>query len=477
MKLKKEDFLERTRKILGLPVYLLLFACFSLAQTGAPGGPGQDAQWATAGKQGVGTSANLESKVWLTLAQGVMTEVYYPDVTVANVHQLQFVVFNPTTRKVETEQADATHRISPEDSNLAFFQTNTAKSGEWEIRKNYVTDPERHTVMLSLTFSAKNKDLKLFLYYDPSIDNSGLHDTAWSENGVLYAADKNAATALIADSGFGDSVSNGFLGTSDGLKQLRETGKITNYDRAADGNVVQTAEVKLKLGFDTKEGRWTSAHYFALGFGKTAGEANEAAQGSLARGFVKIWQQSARGWADYIKTLRKVDPKYQTQFNMAAMQLKAHEDKTVRGANIASLTVPWGGGANANENNIGGYHLIWSRDLYQVATAYMALGDKDAAVRALDFLFRVQQKPDGSFPQNSYLDGKPFWGSLQHDEVAYPLILAYQLGRTDKATYENHVKKAADFIVRTGPKTPQERWEEEGGYSPSTIAAEIAGLV
>ena len=106
----------------------------------------------------------------------------------------------------------------------------------------------------------------------------------------------------------------------------------------------------------------------------------------------------------------------------------------------------------------------------------MALGDKAAADRALDFLFNVQQKPDGSFPQNSYLDGKPFWGSLQMDEVAFPLILAYQFGRYDKATWENHVKKAADFIVKNGPKTPQERWEEEGGYSPSTIAAEIAGL-
>ena len=178
-----------------------------------------------------------------------------------------------------------------------------------------------------------------------------------------------------------------------------------------------------------------------------------------------------------LKICRKIDAKYQAQFNMAAMILKAHEDKTKRGANIASLTVPWGGGDNANENNIGGYHLIWSRDLYQVATAFMALGDKDAAIRALDFLFNVQQKPDGSFPQNSYLDGKPFWGSLQLDEVAFPLILAYQLGRNDKKTWENHVKKAADFIVKNGPATPQERWEEEGGYSPSTIAAEIAGLV
>ncbi len=78
-----------------------------------------------------------------------------------------------------------------------------------------------------------------------------------------------------------------------------------------------------------------------------------------------------------LKRCRKSMPKYQAQFNMAAMILKAHEDKTKRGANIASLTIPWGGGENANENTVGGYHLIWSRDLYQVATAFMALGDKD----------------------------------------------------------------------------------------------------
>src|SRR5437016_6618579 len=104
------------------------------------------------------------------------------------------------------------------------------------------------------------------------------------------------------------------------------------------------------------------------------------------------------------------------------------------------------------------------------------MGDKEAADRALSYLFNVQQKPDGSFPQNSWLDGRPFWGSLQLDEVSYPLVLAYQLGRTDKESFVKHVRPAADFIVRRGPFTQQERWEEKGGYSPSTIAAEIAGL-
>jgi glucoamylase len=107
----------------------------------------------------------------------------------------------------------------------------------------------------------------------------------------------------------------------------------------------------------------------------------------------------------------------------------------------------------------------------------MAMGDRAAAERALEYLFKVQQKPDGSFPQNSWLDGRPFWGSLQLDEVAYPLLLAHDLGRTDAGTWKAHIRPAAEFIVARGPASPQERWEEEGGYSPSTIAAEIAGLI
>ena len=161
---------------------------------------------------------------------------------------------------------------------------------------------------------------------------------------------------------------------------------------------------------------------------------------------------------------------------MAAMVVKAFEDKTVRGGNIASLSVPWGGDGNGNTGGTG-YRMVWSRDLYHVFTAFLAIGDRAAAERALEFLFKIQQKEDGSFPQNSGLDGKQGWGSLQMDEVGYPLIMAWQIGKFDKETYEKHVKKAADFIVAKGPFSPQERWEERPGYSPSTIAAQIAGLV
>jgi glucoamylase len=157
------------------------------------------------------------------------------------------------------------------------------------------------------------------------------------------------------------------------------------------------------------------------------------------------------------------------------MVLAASEDKTYRGAYIASPTMPWVWGTGL-ENPSGAYHLVWARDLYEIATALIADGDRAGAERALSYLFNRQQKPDGSFPQNSTVDGTPHWTNTQLDEVADPIILAWQLGHDDAATY-SHVKKAADYIVANGPATPQERWENQGGWSPATIAAEIAALV
>jgi glucoamylase len=232
----------------------------------------------------------------------------------------------------------------------------------------------------------------------------------------------------------------------------------------ATGNVVQLGQLKGKQCT------------LALGFGETAAQAAGAARSSLARGFEAVKSEYEVGWQRYVATLPRI-AKHQRQFNMAAMVLKGLEDKTFRGASIASPSTPWGGGPNANEPTVSGYHGVWARDLYHVATAFDAMGDRATALRLLDYLFRVQQKRDGSFPQNSWVDGRPIGGGLQMDRVALPLILAYQLGRNDKTTWARHIKPAADFILRRGPRTDQDRWEEKPGYSPATIAAEIAGLV
>jgi len=358
----------------------------------------QDAHWPTAAKNGFATSNTLASKVWFTLADGVMTEVFYPTIDMPSVKSLQFQVVMGS--KIENEIDDTVHRLElPNASSLTFRQVNRAKTGAYTISNTYVTDPRRSSVLIRVEFDTST-NAQLYVDYDPL---------------------SNAKSALISTCGFPK------------LEQRQCT--------------------------------------LALGFGETRAKSVATARASLARGFGAVKREYETGWQKYVATL-PVIPKHQQQFNMAAMVLKGLEDKTYRGAVIASPSTPWGGGPNAT-----GYHAVWSRDLYHVATAFDALGDRSTANRLLDYLFRVQQKLDGSFPQNSYVDGRPIGRGLQMDQVAWPLVLAYQLKRDDRKSWLNHIKPAADFIVLHGPRTDQDRWEEKPGYSPATIAAQIAGLV
>jgi len=469
----------------------VIFSAAIAAQTTAPGAPGKDAEWLSAAKQAIGTSANPESKVWFTLANGVLTEVLYPNVQTANVQMLQFVVVNPKTKKVETEWDDAHHRIKAlRPDSLSFQQINTAKSGQWTITKTYTTDTETDSLLIEVRFQPKIRGLNLYVYYDPSLANSGMKDRGYAPAprivmGPDRGPSRQESLGPTLDFGLGSSdgqtsslllfsspiaeMTSGYSGTSDGLEQIKKYGRIQDpYWKTEEGNVAQMARI-------VRPARFTAVLSFGIEDRYSGLHEHANARASQEKGFAKAQTEYDKSWNDFVKTLPKVDPQYQTQFNMAAMVLKALEDKSARGGNVASLSVPWGGGGNGNTGGTG-YRMVWSRDLYHVFTAYLAIGDKAAAERALDFLFKVQQQPDGSFPQNSGLNGKDGWGSLQMDEVGYPLVMAWQLGRFDKDTW-SHVKKSADFIVAKGPFSPQERWEERPGYSPSTIAAQIAGLV
>ncbi len=449
-------------------IALLVFTCFfsvAVSAQSAPGGPGAGSSWSSGAKEGVGTSATWKSRVWFTLQGGVLTEVYYPRLDVANVRTLEFAVSDG--RSVWLESKDLTHSIERIDERALFFrQTSRHPRGLFSLTKTYATDPARDTLLIDLTFASTRAGYDLYLLYDPSLNNTGSGDTGRSEDGVLLAFKPEIATALLSSVGFAQ-LSNGFAGASDGLTDLLLHKKLTwTYARAENGNVVQAARLPRRAHFT-----------LALGFGINPAQAIENARASLRRGFLAVRNDYVRGWSSYLRGLRHVKESYRKQFQMAAMVLKAHEDKTYHGAMIASMSIPWGFANKADKADVGGYHLVWSRDLYEVATALLAMGDRAAAERALDYLFRVQQKSDGSFPQNSWLDGRPYWTSIQMDEISYPIILAWQLGRTDRETWQKHVRPAAEYVMKNGPRTQQERWEEEEGYSPSTIAAEIAGLV
>ena len=433
------------------------------AQT-APGGPGELPSWTPASKDGIGTSLTTQSKVWFTLGGGILTEVYYPRVDVADTRGLEFAVQDGSRLLIESrDMRHAIERVDPRA--LVFRQTSRDATGRISITKTYVTDPDRNTLLMDVRFTAP-AGAALYVLYHPALGNTGYGDTGSSEPGALEAQEGNIASALMASTGF-THMSSGFAGVNDGYRDLLLHHRLTlTYARADSGNVVQVAQV-------TRPAHFT----LALGFGTSTDEARTAAQGSLARGFASARAAYARGWSTYLSSLRHVQPAYQAEFDLAAMVVRAHEDKTYRGAIIASMSIPWGLAVASDKPNVGGYHLVWARDLYEAATSLMVAGDSATATRALRYLFDVQQKPDGSFPQNSWLDGRPYWPGQQMDENSYPIVLAWQLGVTDSATWQKHIRPAAEYVMAHGPATQQERWEEVGGYSPSTIAAEIAGLV
>ena len=475
----------RTTTRLTVAPLLALGCAFALAAAPAgtpaapPGGPGQQATWASADKHGFGTARDQHSPVWFTLGRGGLTEVYYPDLGTPSARDLRFVVTDGRTfAELDGEAADQRTSLADPRS-LTYRQVGTERAGRWRITKTFVTDPDRATVLAQVSFeSLTGRPYQVYALYDPALANTGMDDTGRSAGPALVAADARAASGLVAAPAF-TATGSGYLGSSDGWTDLRTDFRMDwRYAAAPAGNIVQTGRTAL-TGLPGRQ-RLT----LALGFGRDDATALRTATASLRHGFPATAARYAAGWHAYVRSLKAPPLRDSAVYLTSVMSLAAHEDKTYRGAYVASPTMPWAWGSSPDlENPSGAYHLVWARDLYEIATGLLAAGDRAGAQRALDYLFTRQQRPDGSFPQNSLVDGSPHWTGLQLDEVADPILLAWQLGRRDAATW-SHVKRAADFLLswrddagHTAPYTPQERWENQAGYSPASIAAQIAGLV
>ncbi len=434
----------------------------------APGAPGANATWTSADKHGFGTSATTASHVWFTLGQGGMTEVFYPDLGTPSVRTLDLVVSDGKTF-AERDSAASRRAVQPL-GDLVYRQVDE-EPGRFRVVKTYSTDPARDVVRVAVRLtSLSGRKLSAYAVLDPSLSNNGMDDSGTSTRHALVAGDASMGSAMVASPQF-TRTSSGYLGASDGYTDLQDFHMDWTYTSAPDGNVVQTGRTQLT---GLRGGRRTT---LAVGFGSGPAAARSAARASLADSTAQ--QAYARGWARYLAGLKRPPAAAnRALYETSVMTLAASEDKTYRGAYVASPTMPWAWGTGL-ENPSGAYHLVWARDLYQIASALLAAGDTAGARRAVDYLFDRQQKPDGSFPQNSTVDGTPHWTNLQLDEVALPIVLAWQTGQTGGALYRDHIKRAADFLVSYpgAPDTPQDRWENQGGYSPGTTAAEIAGLV
>ncbi|WP_370936909.1 glycoside hydrolase family 15 protein [Amycolatopsis sp. cg13] len=459
------------------------------------GGP---ASWTTGDKSALGTAAGTASPVWFTVAKGVASEVFYPRADVANMQDMQYVVTDGKSF-VDLERDATEHVVSmPDEKALEYTITNTAKNGRYRITTTYVTDSGRPTLLTRTRFqSLDGGQYQVYLLANPSMAGGAANDiAAWDGTGLtasgtedLFGAKTTVASALRVSTGF-VAHDNGYSGAaSDCLVDLRAHQRLTNqFDSTNSGNVVQCGQIPV--GQD-------STFSVALGYGSDAPGAAAAADGSLASGFDNLEQAYRRGWEGYVGSVKATpgsvagDERQRRAYYVALMALHAAEDKTHRGASVAGLATPWGDVVNGDVLN-DGYHRVWGRDLYQQATGLLAAGDAAQAKRMAQFLWSSQwisaptqgdgtTYPAGAFPRYSPVSGvqgatpQQLGCCEQLDQDSDAIILAWMTGLTDAATYAR-VKVTAEHIRTSGPATT-ERWEEQYGRSPSSIAAEVAGLV
>ena len=512
--------LDRRHRARVLPI--LSATCLSLAAlipvtglgatapTLAPGGPGALSHFDLARKDCLGTAQNTTSKVWYTVAGGVLSDVYYPTVDNTNVETVQYVVTDGSTF-TDLQSRDMSYSVQALDPGGMECQvTATAKSGAYSIVTDYFTDSARNTLLMQVQLrQATRSPLQLYVRFDPTVNGNGGGgsgnggaDSATVDNStghpVMVAYDTTTQTNAVnrdyaqpvfaALDGPINQATSGFVGTpSDGLSQLDASHALTQlFSDAVSGNVVQTGRVDLS---DNQDGSIT----LALGFGADQASAVASAEGSLHSELEKLRNAYERGWRTYDSQLA-APPQHLAGLNAArtrqlaaeyylsANVVKASEDKTFPGAIVAGLASPWGQAVSAGDPNntyFGSYREVFARDLYEAWTGLIADGDLDTARAAVTFLFSRQQQSDGSMPRNSLVNGKlaPDSFNTQLDECAYPILMAWTLGMTDRNLYLQHIRPAAYFVASHGPSFGPERWEEQGGYSPSTIAAEIAGLI
>ncbi len=446
----------------------------------APGAPGANAFWNEPHVQGFADALSAQSKVWYTLGDGELQNVFYPQVDTPDTFGLQYYVTDGSSF-TDSEVANTSHAVSLVDpTSLEWQQTNTASNGKYKITKTYVADPARSVVLVRTTFqNLSSAPLSLYAQYDPALGNDGMGNTGATDSGTgdLTAANGSVASALAASTGFTAS-STGYAGTaSDGANELTSGHQLSTPGQTAPtaGHIAQTARIPVAASGST-------TFTLALAFGSSTSAAVSDATASLGAGFDTAESGFQSGWHNWLGGLNAPpasvtsDSKLKQQYEVSLMEVKADEDKTHVGGFVAAPLTPWGGSVSADSAGAHGYHLVWTRDEYQMATALLAAGDTTDANDALTYVLDYEETSSGYVKQNSWLDGTQEWGGVQEDQVAFPIVLAYQLGRTDATTWSK-VKLLADYIVSNGPATGQERWEENGGYSPSTMAAEVAGLV
>lgn len=439
----------------------------------APGAPGDKARWTASSKSGIGKAINAASGIVFTLGQGIVNEVYYPREDIACLRDMGFLVADGKDFFSE-EKKDTHHEVKMiKDGIPAYHITNTCVKKKYQITKEIIADPFRNTLLQKVSFNTDGASpYKLYVLLAPHLNNQGSDNTGWTGEykgiPMLFAQNGDLSLALACTAKWLKR-SAGYVGVSDGWTDLHKNKSMTwEYSNADHGNIALTGEIDISKSGDI---------VLALGFGRTPSEAANYARSSILDGFDSAKKWYAEEWEKWLQCLRDVKGKH---VKVSAAVLRMSEAKTFPGGIIASLSIPWG--EAKGDNDIGGYHLVWPRDLVESAGGFIALQTKDDALRIVNYLMSTQ-KADGSWPQNMWLAGDPYWKGIQMDQTALPLLLLDKCNRHNAidedrmARYWPIIKKAISYLIINGPYTQQDRWEEEKGFSAFTIAAEIAGLL
>jgi glucoamylase len=445
----------------------------------ATGGPGIEPRWTHSAKDVVATAYSTPSRLWFTVSGGVMSEVYYPTIDKPQIRDMQYLVTDGSTFFHDVHRHMDAQTEYVDDCGLGVRIINADRGGRYRIVSEVICDPHMPCLLANTRLEGADPDflrkLRLFVMLAPHLEVGGWGNTcnfvSIAGHDFLSAHKGETWLALGATVPFVQR-SCGFVGTSDGWTELSDHFDLRNhFASASNGNVALTAEIDLSRGY---------VFTLGLGFGRNLHRAVTTLFQSLGLPFpqhkTRFFEQWARACKDFLP-LGKHSGDSGRLYHKSRELILAHEDKNYPGAIIASLSIPWG--EIKGDEDLGGYHLVWTRDMVNSATGLMACGDLATPLRALIYL-ACSQRADGGFPQNFWIDGEPYWNGVQLDEVAFPIMLAWRLhkagGLADFDPYPM-VRSAAQFLIRNGPATPQERWEENSGYSPSTLASNIAALI
>ncbi len=444
----------------------------------ATGAPGIEPRWTRSAKDLIGTAYSSASRVWFTGSKGVLNEIYFPTVDQPQVRDVQLLITDGETffHEERRDLHNTTEYLS--EHGLGVRIVNSEPLGRYRIVKEVIADPHQPTVLMSVRLEgdpALLERLHLYILLAPHMGVGG-----WGNNGNVTSivgrefltAHRNGNWLAVAATVPFVKKSCGYVGRTDGWQDLAENFKLDyEFASAPDGNIALTGE------FDLRHGR---EFVVGLAFGRTLHRAVTTLFQSLGTPFTHHRERFLEQWD---RACRHFHPLGQWSGDNGDLHrrsrelLIAHEDKSYPGAIIASLSIPWG--EAKGDEDLGGYHLVWTRDMVNSATGMLASGDLSTPVRALVYL-ACSQHEDGGFSQNFWINGDPYWQGIQLDEVAFPMMLAWRLHKAgallDFDPYPM-VRAGAYFLIRHGPATEQERWEENSGFSPSTLASNIAALV